>query len=274
MREHLGVDVDVIDEEDPLMQEPVQPEPEQEPWNPEGDRHSGSEEGVTQSTKRDQDAIGAVGTFLKADVGIKQGSYCPCHFQSLDITYLGNLIADSQFFTSMETAKGLHKPTACSKPEARQRDMEDAIFPKERKDFTLEGKERTGFASSEVPAIEERIIVEHRPPSSQADGHEANILQENLENHNSTEFPKKKSSISDAACKDRIQHLDIEEQDERSIQNRIQKQWTSKSRTKWKVSIRRPYVDPNGFEDPISDAFWKNVWLASAAYNVRHTFFS
>jgi len=30
----------------------------------------------------------------------------------------------------------------------------------------------------------------------------------------------------------------------------------------------KPKVDPQDFEDPISDAFWKNIWVASAVHNV------
>jgi phospholipase D1/2 len=36
----------------------------------------------------------------------------------------------------------------------------------------------------------------------------------------------------------------------------------------WTLPTPRPKVDPNGFEDPICDEFWKNVWVASAAHNV------
>lgn len=36
----------------------------------------------------------------------------------------------------------------------------------------------------------------------------------------------------------------------------------------WQLPIPTPRVDPYGFEDPICDAFWKDVWLTSAAHNV------
>ncbi|KAG1829755.1 phospholipase D [Suillus variegatus] len=48
------------------------------------------------------------------------------------------------------------------------------------------------------------------------------------------------------------------------------KHLTSKVGNKvWTVSIPAPHVDPEGFEDPISDAFWKNVWIACATYNTE-----
>ncbi|EEB93108.1 hypothetical protein MPER_08284 [Moniliophthora perniciosa FA553] len=40
----------------------------------------------------------------------------------------------------------------------------------------------------------------------------------------------------------------------------------------WTVPTPRPRVDPNGFADPVSDAFWKNVWVASAVYNFSMPF--
>lgn len=36
----------------------------------------------------------------------------------------------------------------------------------------------------------------------------------------------------------------------------------------WTLPTPRPKVDPNAFEDPICDQFWKDVWVASAAHNV------
>ena len=42
-----------------------------------------------------------------------------------------------------------------------------------------------------------------------------------------------------------------------------------KSRSKiWAAPTHRPRVDPDIFEDPLADAFWKDVWVASADHNV------
>jgi phospholipase D1/2 len=37
----------------------------------------------------------------------------------------------------------------------------------------------------------------------------------------------------------------------------------------WTLLTPGPEVDPEGFEDPISDAFWKNVWVACAVHNTE-----
>lgn len=36
----------------------------------------------------------------------------------------------------------------------------------------------------------------------------------------------------------------------------------------WTLPTPAPTVDPYGFEDPISDEFWKEVWMACAVHNV------
>jgi phospholipase D1/2 len=36
----------------------------------------------------------------------------------------------------------------------------------------------------------------------------------------------------------------------------------------WTLPTPTPTVDPDGFEDPISDEFWKKVWMACAVHNV------
>ena len=36
----------------------------------------------------------------------------------------------------------------------------------------------------------------------------------------------------------------------------------------WTLQTPTPTVDPRGFEDPISDEFWKKVWMACAVHNV------
>lgn len=36
----------------------------------------------------------------------------------------------------------------------------------------------------------------------------------------------------------------------------------------WTLPTPTPTVDPHGFEDPISDGFWKEVWTACAVHNV------
>jgi phospholipase D1/2 len=50
MREHLGVDVDAMYEEDLMANEPVQPEHEQEEWDPDKEQEHGHDEEVVEVT--------------------------------------------------------------------------------------------------------------------------------------------------------------------------------------------------------------------------------
>lgn len=51
MREHLGVDVDAMYEDDLMAFEPTVPAHEQEEWDPESEQEYGKEDGVTQVAK-------------------------------------------------------------------------------------------------------------------------------------------------------------------------------------------------------------------------------
>jgi len=41
------------------------------------------------------------------------------------------------------------------------------------------------------------------------------------------------------------------------------------SKQPWTVPTMKPKVELQDFEDPISDAFWKNIWVASAVHNTE-----
>jgi phospholipase D1/2 len=64
---------------------------------------------------------------------------------------------------------------------------------------------------------------------------------------------------------------DATETEEKAVHARaeIRKHLSTKFNPKtWTLSTPTPKVDPHGFEDPISDEFWKKVWMASAVHNV------
>lgn len=72
MREHLGVDVDAIYEEDLMANEPEKAEHEQEVWDPESQQQHGKEEGVTKLSKSSQRT--PAGTMIRDGVdALRQG---------------------------------------------------------------------------------------------------------------------------------------------------------------------------------------------------------
>lgn len=66
---------------------------------------------------------------------------------------------------------------------------------------------------------------------------------------------------------------DADEEEEKApgARSLLRKHLTAKLGNKqWQLPTPAPNVDPYGFEDPISDHFWKDVWVASAVHNVSH----
>lgn len=174
--------------------------------------------------------------------------------------------------TTMIASKGL------SRLELKQKNdgsiAEDAILQAERKDFTMEGKEKIGFASSEVPTIEEKTMADGHPRFPRANSiisahNHTDATPENFGKFDNTDVSRYilDTTIDDAA--DDYQQSNVDERD--SSTSPIQKYQTIKPKIKWTVPIHRPRVDPAEFEDPISDVFWTDVWVASAAYNVRQS---
>lgn len=64
---------------------------------------------------------------------------------------------------------------------------------------------------------------------------------------------------------------DATEKEEKAVPARaeVRKHLSTKFNPKtWTLPTPTPKVDPYGFEDPISDEFWKRVWVACAVHNV------
>jgi len=72
MREHLGIDVDAMDEEDLMTTEPVKEAHEQETWDPDQEQAYGKESGVTHVKKSKQKSA-AGNLFSDAVTGFDQG---------------------------------------------------------------------------------------------------------------------------------------------------------------------------------------------------------
>lgn len=64
---------------------------------------------------------------------------------------------------------------------------------------------------------------------------------------------------------------DADSEEERAVVARVmlRRSLNSKPTGKtWTLPTPTPHVDPHGFEDPISDQFWNDMWLAGAVHNV------
>lgn len=74
MREHIGVDVDGLHEDDLMASEPVDAPDQQSEWDPENEEEHGKLTGVTHIRKR-QERTAKGNLFHDAVDGVEQGEY-------------------------------------------------------------------------------------------------------------------------------------------------------------------------------------------------------
>jgi len=82
MREHLGIDVDALEEEDLMTREPVKPEYEQEAWDPTVEEHTESDPIHIHSGHDHGPGVGHMSNVLKGSVG--QGKPTGCFYSEAD----------------------------------------------------------------------------------------------------------------------------------------------------------------------------------------------
>ncbi|KAG6841711.1 hypothetical protein C0991_007983 [Blastosporella zonata] len=268
MREHLGVDVDALDEEDLMANQPVQPEYVENIWDPDTEQVYGREDGVTHIKRSKQHT--AIGVLLHDSLG---GANQAVHATGETA---------SKTATKALQSMGLGKKTAESAAG-------DDILDAERKTFTRTGQEVPGFASAVVPTLEEKSVAEKRPPRDQTDINEE-IIEPETPRADSAEHAKAMTNgdvqprtddntlygaPADASKSPQADNEpphaqsgvdDADEGEQAAVGARAS---IRRSMNTWKLNIPRPKIENDGFDDPIADAFWKNVWVASAVHNTE-----
>ncbi|KAI8978828.1 phospholipase D [Trametes punicea] len=301
MREHLGVDVDALYEEDLMAAEPKQEAYEQEHWDPEGEQEFGKEAGVMHIGKRQQRT--ALGSLMHDTIdGLEQAIHGTTEVGSKDLSVL------------MRKA-GL-------KTKGADATAGDRFLKEEREMYTHSGEKEHGFPSAVVPTLEEKIILEKRPPKERATApsiqesldEEHNNARENGDAHAQTgdlpngdtgkamngsarttngdahpvEPPQARLETGELygaparasvdpvhdnqppSARSAKNDTDDEENQAPGARATLRKHLAAKLGNKqWQLPTPAPFVDPYGFEDPICDAFWKDVWVASAVHNTE-----
>ncbi|KAG2151353.1 phospholipase D [Suillus clintonianus] len=259
MREHLGVDVDAMTEHDPMPHEDTKPDQEQEVWDPELEQEHGDRD-VTQVKHASMRNM-----LHTAGDGIKHG---------------GDAIASS-------TSRHLKKPTGKAEPHEPSNPEQDGSLEEERLTHSREGTKAPGFSSTMVPTVEETVVQERLPPASQAENPPLKDKIEHRLGENSDPVEKRtadgEANGAPALASRNPQtyneplHVESGVNDPDELEKTApgtralpRKHLASKASNKtWVVPTPAPHVDPEGFEDPISDAFWKNVWKACAVHNTE-----
>ncbi|KAG7443153.1 phospholipase D [Guyanagaster necrorhizus] len=260
MREHIGVDVDALYEEDLMASDTVKPEHEQVALNPGSEQRHRRENGAAEP------ATAGSSSHATTD-GVDRGIFDSLNLFSVELNGPSEATIDTTRQVSSETDDDM-----------------DTAFPKNT---------RTG---ENVPSttLEEKVVQDHlnggRPL---ANGHAQNdkaqdikrTSHDNSSPNGASHLPSNGNLYGTSVDAYRSPEIDDQfphvrsgpesgEDEECTVpraRSTLRKNLGSKlgHNNKWTVPTPRPHVDPNGFEDPISDAFWKDVWVACAVHNTE-----
>ncbi|GJJ14636.1 hypothetical protein Clacol_008902 [Clathrus columnatus] len=300
MREHLGVDVDALYDEDLGDSVPNEPGIDDEAWDPDEEQDPKiTQPGVTRIGKTsDGKPIGSLFHDFK-DAAVQGMSKRCSEWQLISLRL--KAIHGSADATSKDAGLALRKTGL--KPGGLDSTADDKALEEERQGYDREGNKQPNFATSLVPTIEEKTVAEHRPPESQAHGKP--ILDQIDEEHrkaapgsNGTDtkatddqeppearvhdgsqelYGAPADASRNAQTDDQPPHArqgkdDSDEQEKAAVQSRaiLRRHLSARIGAKpWAVPVPAPKIDPHGFEDPICDDFFKNVWLAAAVHNTE-----
>jgi phospholipase D1/2 len=290
MREHLGVDVDALYEEDLKAAEPMKDATEQEAWDPNHEQRKGPEDGVTQrgKDKRRTPAGEAVEEVVDS---AEQGGKFRGRLRSIE-AHLSKAIHGTGDGTARDV--GYYMRKAGFKTSGVDGSANDKQLEEERRTFNKKGEKVTGFASAVVPTLEEKTIMEHRPPKEQANGElplmdsvdrdsngsikgdldQARVQDSSGELYGAPAGAEGGPQKDDAPPRGRTTSPKSPEEDAAvDARKMIRKHLGSRVGAKpWTLPVPAPEVDPDGFGDPICDKFWKNMWVACAVHNVGLSF--
>ncbi|KAI0916794.1 hypothetical protein AcW1_007851 [Taiwanofungus camphoratus] len=159
MREHAGVDVDAMYEDDLMASEPVKPVDQQNEWDPDVEQQHGKEDGVTHIGKGQQRTAG--------------GNVWRDVFDEAEQVIHGSNDAGSRDLAILLRKTGI-------KPKGLDATASEKAL-KEERTYARDGEKEYGFPSSIVPTIEEEIIAEDPQYKIQAIG---NTVREELQHEN------------------------------------------------------------------------------------------
>ncbi|KAL5482529.1 SPO14 [Sanghuangporus weigelae] len=267
MREHLGVDVDAMYEEDLMAINSDKDAEDQEPWDPDREQQQGDED-VTRTGK----------VHYRTAMNEAVGEFKDSAEQALLGSELG-AVRDAGYY--------LRK--AGIKSSGANVTVDEKYLDEERQDFSQDGRKEPGFASAIVPTLEEKTIMEHRPPADQSKGKEP--ILDAVDHHQENGVPPEARVHGDSGelygapadasrspqTDDEVPHArgrkgEATEEEKATVHARrtIRRHLSATfGGNAWTLPTPAPEVDPHGFEDPVCDEFWKDVWVASAVHNTE-----
>lgn len=273
MREHIGVDVDAIEEDELLLRKPLADEDGVVVWDPDNEQSEAKKRGITRvkkSTPKDR---------------LKQTAHDA-------VTSIARGMGENAVHNIIEIKDKIKRPVQAV--EGQVHDLKENNITPARMDVNAQGEKREGFASSVVPTLEERTIYERRPDAKHANGtplfgmvkndegpDEATVSETfqkaaNEEGSRENRAPEKFGVPAEAPDSDdrSIRHSDEQldgEDEDKAAQARtlLRKHLNAKvGHNAWNMPTPTPKIDPNRFHDPLDERFWKDMWIGAAVHNV------
>ncbi|KIM21517.1 hypothetical protein M408DRAFT_80444 [Serendipita vermifera MAFF 305830] len=276
MREHLGIDVDALYEEDIEVEQPESTDPPPNPENVERwDPDQEQEDISPQHPKLEKEKFKP----------IPGEAYYTFSFNEICLNH-------SLVFMGVDAATAYARGEAAQEvgiAPGKDHGIEgDEALEEERQTYGLDGQKEYGFASSKVATLEEKTVAEKRPKETSGD----KPLLEALEKGEVPPSPlgqgttpgrtkegEQYGAPADAMPNDNEPpHARSPSREDATDQERgaarartlLRKHLGVKLGTKnWTLPTPAPVIDPHGFDDPICDEFWKDVWISAAVHNTE-----
>ncbi|KAH9002804.1 phospholipase D [Lactarius hatsudake] len=254
MREHIGIDVDALDDEGVRAHGSIERGNEAEFWDPDNEQTQGREF-VTE--KGHHPAEKAKSTMRSVVDAIRPGDVRNAN---------AAVVHGTEDLGSKEITQGLGKVGLESEPDSR-------------------GVDATVFADSLVPTLEEKILAEHHLPVQReygmTDGKSLEGGASELGRSAPAEATVDSGHLSGASfaaemdtqpLQARMEKRDANAEEQKALRARgtLRKQLNAKpGQSPWTILTPKPKYDANSFEDPVSDEFWTNIWVACAVHNTE-----
>jgi phospholipase D1/2 len=262
MREHIGIDVDALDDED--TNNTAERGHLANPWNPNAEqrRARGSVpeksrfEGKTKNKMRDAVRQGNIILYFKpsSDVGLA-------------------VIQDSEDLGTEDVVQGLCK-------SGLERVLPDPALQEGRSNYTHDDGKTPCFAHPLVATLEEKVVAENQPPTKCTHGMfiedvergvESVLVETKVENAQLFGVPTDASLAPRTSNHVRMGKNDtnVEEQKVPRARHLLRKYPNVKlGQSPRTVPTHKPKYDAGSFEDPLCDEFWEDIWVACAVHNV------
>jgi phospholipase D1/2 len=270
MREHIGIDVDALDDEDMRAHNTAEDGHVANIWDPdtEQQRGSGSVTEKRHHVERGKDRVRDA---------VKQGDIWHPISQLSSSDWDCSVVSNFKDVGTKDAVHGL------SKTGLKRALLDPAL--QEGSIYTHDGGKPPYSPHALAPTLEEKVEPEHQPPTGRADeitndeivegeeqemGGSAPVATKNENGHLPTDAYLASKTYSQPS-QPRIgkNDNDVDEQKAHRARNLMRKYPNVKlGQSSRIVPTQKPKFDANSFEDPLCDEFWDDIWVASAVHNV------